>query len=270
MNLRLDGKAALVTGGSHGIGRATAALLAEEGCDVAIVARDREGLAAAAAEICARAGREVVQVSADLALAADVERAVAEAVGALGRIDVLVTCAGTSPPGLFEELDDESWETSLGLKFMGYVRTCRAVLPHMREQGSGSIVLVVGNAGQQPCYWELSAGAANAANLNVAAGLAEQYGPHGIRVNTVNPGPTATRRWEWVESALARDKGIERAEARQIAVESIPLGRFGEPEDIAAVVAFLASPLARYVNGAHVRVDGGQVKSLLNASHPSA
>ena len=177
---------------------------------------------------------------------------------------MVVTCAGTSPPGLFEELSDEDWNTSLQLKTLGYLRTIRAALPALRESPVASVVLVNGNAGAQPCYWEVSAGAANAANQNVALALAEQYGPLGIRVNVVNPGPTRTRRWAWVERSMARDKHVTVDQAREIAVNSIPLGRIAEPEDVARVVGFIASPAARHVTGAVVRVDGGQIKSFLN------
>ena len=161
-------------------------------------------------------------------------------------------------------LTEEEWLASLNLKFMGYVRSCRAVLPNMREQGSGNIVLVVGNDGLKPSYWEMTAGAANAADINFASSLAEQYGPLGIRVNTINPGPVDTDRWDGLEKAFARDKGVDQATAHDLAVSSIPLGRICTPQEVANIVAFVASPRASFLNGAHIPVDGGQRKGLMD------
>jgi 3-oxoacyl-[acyl-carrier protein] reductase len=264
VDLGLQGSTVLVTGASKGIGRATAQTLAEEGCDVAINARNAEGLEQAARELSEAAGRKVVPVAGDMSDPADVERVVSEVIDALGHIDILVTCAGSSPGGLIEELTEEHWSVSLSLKLMGYVRSCTAVLPHMRERGSGSIVLVVGNDGLKPSYWEVTAGAANAADINFASSAAEQYGRYGIRVNTVNPGPVNTDRWDGLEKAFARDKKVDQARAHELAVSSIPLGRICEPQEVANVVAFVASPRASFVNGAHIPIDGAQRKALMD------
>jgi 3-oxoacyl-[acyl-carrier protein] reductase len=264
VELGLKGSVAFITGGSKGIGRETARVLGEEGCRVVITARDAGRLEQAAADLREETGAEVIAVPGDMSVTADVEAAVAKALEAFGQIDVLVTCAGSSPGGLMEELTEEQWMSSLNLKFMGYVRTCRAVIPHMRERGSGSVVLVVGNDGLKPSYWEMTAGAANAADINFASSLAEQYGPLGVRVNTVNPGPVNTDRWDGLEKAFARDKGVTQGQAHDLAVGSIPLGRICEPQEVANVVAFLASSRASFVNGAHIPVDGAQRKGLMD------
>ena len=264
MDLGLEGATALVTGASKGIGFACAQLLAEEGCAVAINARDPERLTAAAESLAGESGRTVVALPGDMSSPDDSERVAREAIEQLGALDVLITCAGSSPGGLIEELTEEHWAVSLGLKFLGYVRSCKAVLPHMRERGRGSIVLVVGNDGLKPSYWEVTAGAANAADINFAASMAEQYGRHGVRVNTVNPGPVNTDRWDGLEKAFARDKGVDQARAHQLAVSSIPLGRICEAEEVANLVVFLASPRASFINGAHVPIDGAQRKALMD------
>jgi 3-oxoacyl-[acyl-carrier protein] reductase len=264
LDLKLSGKNVFITGGSMGIGKACASLFAAEGANLSLTARDLVRLNAAVEEIAAAHDVTVVGFPGDMTISADADRVAAQTLNALGHIDILVTCAGSSPGGLIENLTDEEWDSSLNLKFMGYVRAMRAVLPHMRERGTGSVVLVIGNDGLKPTYWETTAGAANAAGINVASSMAEQYAPHGIRVNTVNPGPVNTQRWDGLEKAMARDMGITQEEAHQFAVSSIPLRRIAEPEEVADLVAFLASDRASFINGAHVIIDGGQRKALMD------
>jgi NAD(P)-dependent dehydrogenase (short-subunit alcohol dehydrogenase family) len=264
MDLGLEGANALITGASKGIGFECARLLAQEGCAVAINGRDRDRLEAAADSIARESGRKLLALPGDMSVPEDAERVAHEAIDQLGGLDILVTCAGSSPGGLIEELTEEHWAVSLGLKFLGYVRSCKAVLPHMRERGRGSIVLVVGNDGLKPSYWEVTAGAANAADINFAASMAEQYGRHGVRINTVNPGPVNTDRWDMLEKAFARDKKVDQDRAHELAVSSIPLGRICEPEEVANLVVFLASPRASFINGAHIPIDGAQRKALMD------
>lgn len=264
MDLGLTNKVALITGASKGIGRAVAEQLTAEGCDVALTARSEGALHRTAAEVAKSSGRRVIGLAGDMSIDTDVRRCVNDTLEQLGRIDILVTCAGSSPGGLLTELTDEQWHESLNLKFMGYVRAVRAVIGHMVERGSGSIVLVVGNDGLKPSYWEMTAGAANAADINFASSIAEQYGPKGIRVNTVNPGPVNTDRWDGLEKAFARDMGTDQATAHDRATGSIPMGRITEPGEVAALAAFLASDLAYTLHGAHIPIDGAQRKALMD------
>lgn len=265
MDLGLEGSVAFITGASKGIGRAVAQVLSEEGCTVVMTARGAEALEDAADSIRSDTGNEILTIAGDMMVDADVKAAIDQTVERYGRLDVLVPCAGSAPGGVFDSLSDEQWLQALNLKFMGYLRACRHGLPHLERQGSGSVVMVVGNDGLKPPYFEVAPGVADAADINLASCLADQYGSKGIRVNTVNPGPVDTQRWEWIEKTLAESKGLDVETTQKLVRASLPPGRIATPMEIANVVAFLASPRASFVNGAHVPVDGGQRKALMDA-----
>jgi NAD(P)-dependent dehydrogenase (short-subunit alcohol dehydrogenase family) len=253
-----------VTGGSEGIGKGIARALAKEGVDVAICARRKEPLEQAAAEIKKETNRKVVPIVADLTKDADARNFVEQGHKALGRVDIMVNNAGSAPGGVIEHLSEQDWAQSLQLKFMGYVRCLRYVLPIMVKQGGGRVVNLIGNDGVKPSYWEIAPGAANAAGQNLTLSLAGQYGKHNISFCAVNPGPVRTERWAGLVAAMSRDMKLPYEEADKLAPSSIPMGRIAEVEEVANLVVMLASPLMHMVNGTQIEIDGGQEKSLMD------
>src|SRR6059036_841731 len=264
MDLQLNGKVALVTGGSLGIGKGIARVLAREGVDVAICARRKDVLEAAADEIRRESGRKVLAIPADLTRREDAENFVRGAARHFGRIDVLVNNAGSAPGGILEALDEDAWMQGLQLKFMGYVRCLKAALPIMRQQGGGRVVNLIGNDGVKDSYWEIVPGAANAAGQNLTKSLAGQYGKHNISFVAVNPGPVRTERWAGLVAAMSRDMKLPYEQADKLAPASIPMGRIAEVDECANLVAMLASPLMHMVNGTMIEIDGGQQKPLMD------
>lgn len=251
MDLGVKGKVAFVTGGSMGIGAATAKLLAQEGVSVAIGARREKELVDRAAALKAETGADVLPIIADFTKTDDINRAVDNVIAHFGRIDILVNSIGTARAGEFLELSDEDWESSLALKLMGQVRVARAVFPHMRKLGWGRIVNVIGTHAWLAEHNAMPAGVANAGLLNFTRALAELGGPEGVLVNGVNPGTVNTARLKYL-----LDQGVE------YDLDTITLHRFAEAEEIANAIVFLASDRASYICGSVLNVDGGQLKCL--------
>lgn len=264
MDLQLKGKTALITGGSEGIGKGIAMGLAKEGVDVAICARRPEPLEETAQEIRDATGVRVIAFPTDLTDDDQAKKFVEDGTKELGRVDIMVNNAGSSPGGVIEHLSEDDWAQSLQLKFMGYVRCLRYVLPMMVEQGGGRVVNLIGNDGVKPSYWEIAPGAANAAGQNLTMSLAGQYGKNNISFVAVNPGPVRTERWTGLVNAMARDMNLSFEEADKLAPSSIPLGRIAETEEVANLCVMLASPLMHFVNGTQIEIDGGQEKSLMD------
>lgn len=262
MDLGLKGKSVLVTGGSRGIGRATALAFAAEGARVAIVARERAALDEAAAMIEAGTGHRPLVFACDCTRPPAVTAMVRVVVESLGGIDILVNSIGAAKGGHFLELTESDWEASLALKLLGQIRCCREVLPILRARGSGVIVNVIGHRGKQPDGRALPAGVANAGLINFTVGLAQEEARHGIRVVGVNPAPVETRRLQDVFETEARVLGISVEKARQRWLAHVPLGRAAAPEEIANVIVFLASERASFVTGTVVHVDGGATRCL--------
>jgi len=252
MDLHLTGKRALITGGSKGIGRASAAILAEEGCDVTLVSRDAASLADAAAAIRASCQVVVRTIAADLSTQAEVERVAAEA----GEIDILVNNAGAIPPGALTGVDNETWRRAWDLKVFGYISLSRVVYPAMAARRAGVIVNVIGAAGETFDANYIAGSTGNAGLMAFTRALGRGAQKDGVRVVGINPGPIATARMEMLMRARAA-KELGDAERWRELTSGMAYGRAGTPEEIGAAVAFLASPLSAYTNATILTINGG-------------
>jgi len=261
MELGLKGRVVLITGGSKGIGLACARAFAGEGARVAIASRSEENLAAARG-VLAREGFEVVSSAADFSKPDDAQRAAAETEKRLGPIDILVNSAGAAKRHQWEKLDADAWHQGMDSKFFTYVHAMDAVRQGMITRRRGTIVNIIGMGGKTATPIHLPGGAANAALMLVTAGWANTLGKYGIRVNGVNPANTLTERLQEALRLDAEKQGITEAEALKRNEERVPLGRLAKPEEVAAVVLFLASEQASYVTGAIIPMDGGRLAAI--------
>jgi NAD(P)-dependent dehydrogenase (short-subunit alcohol dehydrogenase family) len=249
--MRLGGKVALVTGGSSGIGAATARRFAAEGAAVVVTGRRPEPLEQLGAEIGALA------VCGDATRASDVRRAVAAAVERLGGLDVVVANAGGSGTPAAARTDDESWQAAIESNLTSAFLAAREALPALLERGGGSIVIVASEAALVAPPGLAGYVAAKTALLGLMRSLAVDYGPRGVRANAICPGWVRTPMADAEMDRLARERGLSREQAYELACRSLPLGRPAEPEEIAAVCLFLASPESSFLTGAVLPVDGG-------------
>jgi 3-oxoacyl-[acyl-carrier protein] reductase len=263
VDLGIKNRVALVTAASKGLGKAAALELASEGANVAICARTKEPLQAAAAGIEKATGSQVLAVVADVSQPDDVERLVQATVDRYGRLDILVTNAGGPPPGYLLDLEDDTWHAAVELTLMSAVRLCRAAIPHMRQQGWGRIVNITSISVKQPIDNLLLSNALRAGVVGLAKTLSNQFAGDGITVNSVCPGYTRTDRVAELNAARARELDIPVEEVERQTTANIPMGRMGRPEELAALIAFLASERAGYITGTAIQVDGGRVKGLL-------
>jgi NAD(P)-dependent dehydrogenase (short-subunit alcohol dehydrogenase family) len=256
MKLGLEGKVVLITGGSKGIGLACARAFAGEGARVAIASRAQENLDRAR-QTLAGEGFEVVTARADLSRPEDAQAAVAATEKLLGPIDILINSAGAANRYQIDAYNAAAWQQGLNSKFLPQMHAMDAVRPGMIERKRGAIVNIIGMGGKSAQQVFLSGGAANAALMLTTTGWASALGRYGIRVNGINPGSTLTDRVQRGLQADAQAQGITEAEALARNQARIPLGRFGRPEEVAAVALFLASDQASYVTGAIIPMDGG-------------
>jgi NAD(P)-dependent dehydrogenase (short-subunit alcohol dehydrogenase family) len=259
MDLELGGRTGIVTGGSLGIGKAIARELAREGVDLALVARGRERLEAAAAELRRESGRRVLALVADSGDAAAVRHAVAQAADGLGRLDILVNCAaqpgGQAPPPRLAETTDEHFWAHMNVKVMGYLRFAREVAPHMMRQGWGRIINVSGLGARRT--GDTVGSMRNVAVVALTKNLADELGPFGINVTVVHPGTTRTEKTAGVLARRAQTLGISEEEAERRLAESNLLRRLITAQEVAYVVAFLASPRAVAITGDVIAAGGG-------------
>jgi NAD(P)-dependent dehydrogenase (short-subunit alcohol dehydrogenase family) len=265
MDLELKGKRALVTGGSRGIGKAVALVLAREGADVAILARDPERLAAAAKELSAASGRKVAAVVADTTDDAQVERAVAEAMRALGGgIDILVNAAaepgGYAAPPQLADIKAEFLQREIDIKVMGYIRVAREVVPHMKERGWGRIVNISGLAARQS--GNAVGSMRNVAVAALSKNLADELGPLGINVTVVHPGLTRTERTATLVQAQAKAQGVAEEVILKRMAQGNSIRHLVDASEVADVVAFLASPKSIAINGDAIAAGGGVPRSI--------
>ena len=257
MDLNLNGKRALLTGASSGLGFATAKLLAAEGAKVVINGRNPEKLERAAREIGAAA------IAGDVAELKTPGRVVSQAAEVLGGIDLLFCNAGGPPPGPFESFNDDDWDKAVNLSFLSVVRLIRAALPFLRQSKVASVLNVTSMSVKQPVPNLILSNSVRAATVGLTKSLALELGHEGIRFNSILPGWTATERATKLLIANAAAKGttveVETAER----AKDFPLGRMATPEEFANMAVFLLSPAASYVTGSMIAVDGGAYKGTL-------
>jgi len=263
VDLALRDKCAIVCAASKGLGRAAATSLAHEGARVVICSRTAEPLRAAAAEIRAATGGEIVPVAADVSRTADVDRLVAETVRAFGGVDILVTNTGGPKSLSFEALTDEDWSAAIDSLLMSVVRLARGVIPHMRARGGGRMIFVTSVSVKQPIEALALSNALRGGITGLAKTLALELAADNILVNCVAPGYTRTDRVVELAAAAAHRENTTVTAVQKRTEQLIPLKRLATVEEFGDVVAFLASGKASYVTGTTLQVDGGYVKSLL-------
>lgn len=263
MDLGIRGKAAVVTGGSRGIGRETARQFLEEGVRVTICGRDKETIESARLELAKATGGEVHAIVADMTKEDDIARLVDGAKQRFGSVDILVNNAGQMYSGRFAVLNDAGLKEQLETKLFGFMRTIRLVYPMMKAQRWGRIVNLIGGAGKEPDPYMFGSGITNSALLNITKSLSAEFGDDNVLVNAVCPGWVDTNLWRRNAQGLAAELNVKsEEEARRVAARKNSLNRFGRPEELANAIVFLCSERASYITGVSLNLDGGRLKGL--------
>jgi 3-oxoacyl-[acyl-carrier protein] reductase len=263
VDLGLKGKVALVGGSSRGLGLAVARELGAEGCAVVVCSRNQGSIARARDEIVQQTGAETLAIAANLSEAAGVEDVIGAALERFGRVDVLVTNTGGPPAGSFESHSPEAWRCAVAQNLESVINLTRGVLPGMKERRWGRIVNITSIAVKQPVDGLVLSNSVRAAVTGFARTLANEVAPQGITVNNVLPGYTRTERLVELANHQARTRGTDVRDAYVQWEREIPMQRLGEPAELAALVAFLASTRAAYITGTSIAVDGGWIRALL-------
>jgi 3-oxoacyl-[acyl-carrier protein] reductase len=261
MDLGLKDKVALVAAASQGLGLAVAIALAREGARIAICGRHQDALDEAVQAIEASGAADVVAVVADVSRSDDARRFVVESAAHFGRVDILVTNAGGPPSGDFLDLDEEAWRKGVDLTLMSAVNLCYAAVPYMQRAGGGRIIAIASVSVKQPIRNLTLSNSIRAAVVGLTKTLSIELAPHNILVNAVLPGWTRTQRVDELMNDRSSRQGVPRAQVEGGITGDIPLKRMGEPEEFAAVVAFLASEQASYVTGVAIPIDGGATRT---------
>ena len=257
---KLTGKTAIVTGSSRGIGRAIANRLAKEGAQIVLTGRDPALLDGAVREI-EKAGGAAASIALDLRVPDAPQRLADFAVDKFQRIDIVVNNAGATKRGEFTQLTDEDWADGFALKFFGSIRLTRAAWPQLKAN-SGSVVIISGAGGRTPGAEFTVGGSVNAALLSFTKAMADVGIRDGVQVNAINPGSIRTDRFQKRLEAIAKERGVDLAAAERHIVSESRTTRIGETDDIAGLVAFIAGPEGRFLQGALIDMDGGSTKTI--------
>jgi len=257
MDLKLTNKVAVVFAASKGLGKAVATALSAEGAKIVIGARTAHELEKTATEISMLTGNEVLAIPVDVAAADQVSAFIQKAADEFGRIDILVNNSGGPPFDHFENFDDEAWTQAFNLTLLSFARTSRLVLPHMQKAGSGRIINIISGSVKSVLANSVLSTSMRMGVIGMAKLMADELGPYHITVNNVAPGMIMTDR---LKHTLPKD--VDPKEALANRAKSIPLGRIGKPEELAATVAFLASEQAAYISGTTIQVDGGANRGI--------